>query len=302
MIKNTTQDIKTGITFALTAAVLFSIKPVLIKFSYQYGGDALSIMAIRAAFSLPFYLVMLVWLCRNAQPREQVKKHGWQAACVGVLGYYVASYLDILSLEYISAQLERLVIFLFPTFVVLISWVVLKQRPAKGTFLSVFLGYVGIAFIVAYDLSYLGNDVWLGSALAVGSAFIFAVYLILSKSLISKMGSQLFTCLGMGSAGGVILFQSQVSSLNITAMSTEFIVLGIIIGVFCTVLPSFFVAAAMARLTPSHLSLTSNVGPAITAVFAVVLLDESFTVFHAIGMGLVVWSVVQLNWRKTKSS
>lgn len=140
MIKNTAQDIKIGIMFALTATVLFSIKPVLIKFSYQYGGDVLSIMAIRAAFSLPFYMAMLVWLCREYQPRQQVKKYGWQAACVGVLGYYVASYLDILSLEYISAQLERLVIFLFPTFVVLISWVVLKQRPAKGTFFSVVLG------------------------------------------------------------------------------------------------------------------------------------------------------------------
>lgn len=155
---------------------------------------------------------------------------------------------------------------------------------------------------MGHDLSYLGRDVWLGSAFAAGSAFIFAVYLILSKSLISKMGSQLFTCLGMGSAGAVILLQSQVTSSNIMAMSTEFIVLGVIMGVFCTVLPSFLVAAAMARLTPSHLSLTSNIGPAITAVFAVVLLDENFTVFHAVGMGLVVWSVVQLNWRKARSS
>jgi drug/metabolite transporter (DMT)-like permease len=296
------QNINSGIAFALTATLMFSIKPILIKLAYQFGGDAVSIMAIRAAFSLPFYLFMLLWICRKEEAREKVTRYGWQAALVGVLGYYLASYLDILSLNYISAQLERLLIFLFPSFVVLISWIFLKQKPQKRIFISIFLGYLGIGFIVAHDLTEFGAEVWLGSSLAICSALIFACYLVLSKKQIQRLGSQLFTCIGMGCAAVVILIHALTEQVEVVSMSIEFVVIGLVMAVFCTVLPSFFVAAAMARLTPSTLSLTSNVGPAITAGFAVILLDEAFTLFHVVGMALVVLSVVSLTSDKARKN
>lgn len=289
------QKINSGILFALTATLMFSIKPILIKFAYQFGGDAVSIMAVRAVFSLPFYLFMMLWICRKEEARQKVVQYGWQSALIGVLGYYLASYLDILSLNYISAQLERLLIFLFPSFVVLISWLFLKQKPQKNTFISIVLGYSGIGFIVAHDLTEFGEEIWLGAALAICSAFIFACYLVMSKKQVQRLGSQLFTCIGMGCAGVVILAHASTESIEVSTLSLEFLVVGLVMAVFCTVLPSFFVAAAMVRLTPSTLSLTSNVGPAITAGFAVMLLDESFTIFHAVGMLLVVLSVVSLN-------
>ncbi|MGF1761839.1 DMT family transporter [Aliivibrio kagoshimensis] len=296
------QNINSGIAFAVTATLMFSIKPILIKLAYQFGGDAVSIMAIRAAFSLPFYLFMLLWICRKEEAREKVTRYGWQAALVGVLGYYLASYLDILSLNYISAQLERLLIFLFPSFVVLISWIFLKQKPQKSTFISIFLGYLGIGLIVAHDLTEFGAEVWLGSSLAICSALIFACYLVLSKKQIQRLGSQLFTCIGMGCAAVVILIHALTEQVEVVSMSIEFVAIGLIMAVFCTVLPSFLVAAAMARLTPSTLSLTSNVGPAITAGFAVILLDEAFTLFHAVGMALVVLSVVSLTSDKARKN
>ncbi|WP_181318036.1 DMT family transporter [Photobacterium leiognathi] len=291
-------NINQGIFFALIGTALFSIKPVFIKLAYQFGGDAVSIMALRAFSSVPIYIIMMFWLLRETENRTNFKRYGVAASAVGILGYYLASYLDIAAMAYISAQLERLLIFLFPSFVVLISWIVLKQTPVKGTFKAIFLGYIGVALIVFHDMNNIGNNILLGSGLAVASAFIFACYLIMSKKLISQMGSQLFTCIGMGSAGIVILIQSQWQSINVITLDPQLIGLGIALGIFCTVLPSFFVAAAMQKLTPSQLSLTSNVGPAITAVFAITILSEPFTWFHAIGMVFVVYSVVSMKKRE----
>ncbi|WP_422767412.1 DMT family transporter [Photobacterium leiognathi subsp. mandapamensis] len=291
-------NINQGIFFALIGTALFSIKPVFIKLAYQFGGDAVSIMALRAFSSVPIYIIMMFWLLRKTENRTNFKRYGFAASAVGILGYYLASYLDIAAMAYISAQLERLLIFLFPSFVVLISWIVLKQTPVKGTFKAIFLGYIGVALIVFHDMNNIGNNILLGSGLAVASAFIFACYLIMSKKLISQMGSQLFTCIGMGSAGIVILIQSQWQGINVITLDPQLIGLGIALGIFCTVLPSFFVAAAMQKLTPSQLSLTSNVGPAITAVFAITILSEPFTWFHAIGMVFVVYSVVSMKKRE----
>jgi len=291
---HTYKQYQQGLIFALIGAALFSIKPVLVKLAYQAGGDATSIMSLRAFSSLPLYLLMLVWSLRDSTNRQHIRRYGWQAAAIGVLGYYVASYLDISALESISAQLERLLVFLFPTFVVLITWYFQRQKPTKNTMWAILIGYLGIGFIVAHDVTYLGEKIWLGSSLAVGSAFIFACYLVLSKKVITIMGSQLFTSIGMGSAGIAILIHLLASEVNLSEMSSDLILIGVSLGIFCTVFPSYFIAAAMARLTPQQLSLTSNIGPAITAGFAVFLVNEPFTLYHVIGMTLVILSIFKL--------
>ncbi|MCG3863634.1 MULTISPECIES: DMT family transporter [unclassified Photobacterium] len=297
-ISNHKSDINKGIILALIGTVLFSIKPIFIKLAYQYGGDAISIMSLRAFSSLPIYIIMMLWLLRQPQHRYSFKRYGLSASAIGILGYYFASYLDIASMAFISAQLERLLIFLFPSFVVLISWIVLKQKPEQGTFKAIGLGYTGVALIVFHDMSNIGNNILLGSGLAIASAFIFACYLIMSKKLITQMGSQLFTCIGMGSAGIVILLQGQWEGLSMISLDPSLVIIGIVLGIFCTVLPSFFIAAAMQKLTPSQLSLTSNIGPAITAIFAISILNEPFTAFHAVGMVFVVYSVISMKKRK----
>ncbi|MCG9726663.1 DMT family transporter [Vibrio brasiliensis] len=284
-----------GIFLALAGCILFSIKPILIKIAYQYGGDATSIMTLRAFSSLPLYLVTFIFLCRSADNRSKVRQNGVKAALVGVMGYYLASFLDISSLAFISAQLERLLIFLFPTFVVLISWLIYGQKPSRNIVYSALLGYVGISLIVIHDFNSAGNAVVLGSLLAIASALVFAFYLVWSKPLITQLGSSLFTSIGMGCAGIAILVHLLVSGSEVSQWSPELIVTGIILGIFCTVLPSYLIAAAMARLTPTTLSLTSNIGPAVTAGLAIVVLDELFTVWHAIGLILVIVSVYALN-------
>lgn len=287
-----------GLLYAFIGCLLFSLKPVLVKLAYQAGGDATSIMALRALSSLPLYLITLLYLCRHSETRRKIQQFGLPAASIGVMGYYLASFLDISALAFISAQLERLLIFLFPSFVVLISWIVHKQPPSKRVILATFVGYAGTALILVHDFQTLGNSVTLGAILAIASAFVFAIYLVASKPLIGKLGSSLFTSIGMGSAGGAILIHLFFSGANIQQWSTELITIGVTLGIVCTVLPSYFVAAGMARLSPTQLSLTNNVGPAITAIFAVLILGELFTIWHAIGMILVIFSVVLINRSK----
>ncbi|MGR5175495.1 DMT family transporter [Vibrio parahaemolyticus] len=287
-----------GLAFALAGTALFSIKPVLVKIAYQYGGDATSIMALRAFTSLPFYVVILVLLYRDEAKRTQIKSYGWQGALVGVLGYYFASYLDIAALAHISAQLERLLIFLFPSIVVLFSWLFLGQRPTDSVAKAVVIGYAGIGLIMMHDLVSFGSDIWLGSLLAVASATVFAAYLMLSKTLIVKLGSDTFTSIGMGSAGVAILIHLGLSGVSVTEWSEELVGIGVLLGLFCTVLPSYLIAAGMARLSPTELSLTSNIGPGITAVMAVMILGEAFSFYHAMGLLLVTYSVYSMNKRK----
>ncbi len=167
----------------------------------------------------------------------------------------------------------------------------LGQRPTRNVVHAVALGYLGIAAILFHDVQSLGSEIWKGSGLAIASAFIFAIYLMLSKSIIGKMGSELFTSIGMGSAGVAILIQLAFSSASMSNWSFELVVLGVLLGIFCTVLPSYFVAAGMARLTATELSITSNIGPGVTAIMAVLVLSEAFTVFHFVGLCLVTLSV-----------
>lgn len=292
------RNAQAGILLALAGCILFSLKPILIKIAYQYGGDATSIMALRAISSLPLFVVIFIILCRTASNRAKVSRHGAKAMLIGVLGYYCASYLDIASLAFITAQLERLLIFLFPTFVVLISWAFYHQVPTKPVILSALLGYLGIGFIFFHDFQTLGDSILQGSMLAIASALVFACYLVWSKPLISALGSPLFTSIGMTSAGIAILLHLRLSSATMAHWSQELISVGLLLGIFCTVLPSYLIAAAMARLSPTQLSLTSNIGPAITAAAAVLILGEAFTIWHAIGMALVVFSVYTMNRNK----
>ena len=287
-----------GLLFAFIGCLLFSLKPILVKLAYQAGGDATSIMALRAFSSLPLYLITLLFLCRKRTTRAKLRTHGLKAAMIGVLGYYIASFLDISALSYISAQLERLLIFLFPSFVVLISWVINKQPPTRRVIAAIVIGYAGTALILAKDFQTLGRSVTIGALLAIGSAFIFALYLLASKPLIGLLGSSLFTSIGMSSAGIAILTHLMINGSDIQSWSPNLIAIGVALGLFCTVLPSYFVAAAMARLSPTELSLTNNAGPAITALAAVIILDELFTLWHASGMVLVIFSVIMTNRAK----
>ncbi|WP_051333758.1 DMT family transporter [Aliagarivorans marinus] len=283
-----------GLMFALLGAALMSLKPILVKIAYQFGGDTQSVMLLRALSALPVYLAILCILLARPHNRKVVKQQGWKAALLGVAGYYLAVYFDLTSLNYISAQLERLILFLYPSIVIFLSWLIYKKAPTPSMIIAVVLGYFGVAAIALSDVSLGSADVLFGSSLAAASAFVFACYLLSSKPLIGKMGSSLFTSLGMASASIAILLHFSLFGNDVSTWSNELIVLGITLGLVCTVLPAYLLSAGMQILSPAEIGITSNIGPLITTVAAVYFLGEAFTILHGLGLVLVVVSMAFL--------
>ncbi|MFC4699836.1 DMT family transporter [Glaciecola siphonariae] len=289
-----------GILLALAGTFMFSLKPILIKHAYAMGVSSEQLITLRMLFAIPFYIgVILYYSFRNAHIRHLYVQYMLPVAALGVLGYFVASYLDLLGLQYISAQLERVVLFCFPTIVVLMSYFFFKTRLPKNIWLLLGMSYAGILLIFGHDLSVLGTEVAKGTALVFLSAIAFAIYVLWSKPIMSKIGSQVFTSMAMVAASIVILvffFVSQ--STNIGSIkgsgllvSKEAYLVCAAIAFFCTVIPSLLVAEAIHKIGPERTSIVGTSGPAITSVFAVTWLGEPFTVYHGAGLGLIMLAV-----------
>jgi drug/metabolite transporter (DMT)-like permease len=282
-----------GLALAISGAAMFSLKPILIKFAYIEGVDTLTLLTLRMVFALPFYLIIGLVAYRKTNQHRGNQYSIWiQSALVGIIGYYGASYLDMWGLTLLSAQLERLILFIYPTLVVLIHVIFYQQRLTQRIGFALLLSYAGIACIVAHDFSSYGSHVVLGSVLVFASAVCFAAFLVLSKQRIQQIGSLLFTCIAM-SAAALAVFMHFLLSRNISDLlvSDTVLYLAFAIAVLSTVIPSFLVNAAIARIGAQQTSLLGTLGPVVTALLAVQLLAEPFTSYHLLGMLLVLVGV-----------
>ena len=299
-------DQQFGLMIALIAATLFSTKPILIKWLYSLGVEVLPMIWLRMAIALPFYLVVgwLSWRRLSEQPSLNVML---RAIAIGLLGYYASSMLDLHGLQYVSAQLERLVLYAYPSIVVILGILFFGQTFRIRIVPPLLITYAGLALMYGHDLHSLGNsaaaaNVPMGTLLVSGAAFTFALYLLLSKRSIKELGSMLFTSVAMSSATVGILLQAlfsapsgQLSSILMPDYSAT-IWLGIAaLSLLATVLPSFLVSAAIARIGPEKTSMSGTLGPVATTLLAVWFLDESLTLFGVAGMALVVLGVWQLS-------
>ncbi|NNC54526.1 MAG: DMT family transporter, partial [Pseudomonadales bacterium] len=199
--------INTGWLLALVSAALFALRPVLVKLVYAEGVDSTSLLAWRMLFSAPIYLLMLALLLSSKRQRSRITRNAVLAsAAVGVVGYFGASWFDLLGLQYVSAQLGRMILYTYPGFVVLIGVIFMAQRIESKTILALALTYAGVAVIFAHDLGYLGDAVVRGALLISAASLCFACYLVFSKRLVETLGSRLFTCIALLSASAVIIF------------------------------------------------------------------------------------------------
>ena len=291
-----TSELNIGIYLAVAGAVVFSFKPILIKLIYAYGISTEVLMTLRMLFALPVFLYV-GWISNNKRKHSNPfdRRAIGYAVLVGVLGYYGAALLDLLGLQYITAQFERMILFLFPTIVCLLSWVIFSERLSKRVFIALPLSYGGIVLIFLHDFDYFGTDAIRGGLLVFASAICFSIYLLFSKPCINKLGSTAFTCIAMGAASVVIfghfLFFNPLSSL---VVPTQVLLLTLALGVIATAIPAFLISAAIARIGSSKTSIVGSIGPIVTAVFAVLLLGEAFTVYHAVGMVLTLAGVIYL--------
>ncbi len=289
---------RAGVALAVVAAFGFSFKAILVKLAYPYGVDAVTLLALRMVFALPVFLWVGFSASRNAPP---LSRRDWlTVALLGVLGYYGASILDFLGLKYISAGLERLILFTYPTLTLLFGVILHGHSISRREAVALTLCYSGIAAAFAHDLGLAGGSsaVWIGGGFVFASSVSYALYLSGSAGMIARLGAARFTALAMlvstAATGGHFLATQPLAAL---VQPWPVYALGAGMGLFSTVLPVFAQSGAIRRIGSGQAALVGMVGPLLTIVFAWLLLDEGFSVAQMLGVALVVAGVAAVSRR-----
>jgi drug/metabolite transporter (DMT)-like permease len=280
----------TGLMFGAAGAVAFSGKAIIVKLSYRYGVDAVQVIMYRMLFALPMFALLAWWTSRNAEP---MTRHDWLVVSgLGFSGYYLASFLDFWGLQYVGASLERLILYLNPTVVLLLSLVLFKQRVTRAQWAALILSYIGVLIVFGHDLTLAGPDVAFGTLLVFGSAVSYAVYLVFSGSAVKRLGALRLS--GFATSIASVLCIAQFFILRPPAamlVAPEVIWLAILNATLCTFVPVLLVMIAIERVGASLTSQMGMVGPLSTILLSVWLLDEPFTLWFAGGTALVISGV-----------
>jgi drug/metabolite transporter (DMT)-like permease len=290
-----------GYSLVLLGALGFSAKAILIKLAYTANVevDAITLMALRMLFALPFFLLVAIWR-NNQTPAPPLDKKQWAAVIVlGLMGYYIASYLDFIGLQYISAGLERVIIFLYPTFVVLFSAVVYRRRITARVGIALSLSYIGTMLVFIEHLSTESSGLLLGSGLVLGSAVIFSWFVMGSGIMTQRIGSARFTAYSMtvASVATLVHFGFRHGTTFSHSLSLPFaawervLSLAFLMAIFSTVLPAFFMNAGIRRIGAGSASIISTTGPIATLVLAYMLLGEAITSIQLAGTFFVLAGV-----------
>lgn len=290
-----------GIAFAVFGVLAFSLRPILIKLSYAaHPVGPNTLLFLRMALSLPFFLAVGWWL-RGDQPRLNARD--WAAvAGLGFIGYYGASFLDFIGLQYVGAGVGRLILFLFPTLVLLLSFLFLKKTPGRREIVALLMSYAGIALVVSNQIgaSAEGRLFLFGVLLVFASALLYAVYLVAGSQVVKRVGSMRFTAYSMAVATlpAVVQFlalERPGAALDLPAAVWWY---AIVLATFSTVLPVFLQAEALKRIGANQFALIGAVGPVSVALTSALGLDEPFTWVQALGGALVIGGVLLVTLRK----
>lgn len=287
-----------GFLLACLGAVLFSAKAIVVKFLYRYGVDALTVIGFRMMMSVPFFAVVAWAQARRARqgliPRLSLKE-SLQLSFLGFIGYYLSSYLDFLGLQYISAGLERLILFLSPTFVLLISAFYLKRQVSRGQWFALAISYLGVVFVFLQDLSFSGSSVLLGSGFVLAAALTYACYLIASGELIKRVGATRLVAYAMAVSSVISMVHFfGVHGWQGLAQPHQVYTLSLFHAVINTVIPTFMVMWAVGRIGAPMTSLLGLVGPVSVLFLAWWLLGEPITAIQIVGTLVSLVGVIVL--------
>ncbi len=283
-----------GLLFALVGAVGFSFKAILVKLAYRHGVDAETLLALRMAYALPFFLIMALVAGRRAA--RPLGRRDWSAlATLGFLGYYLASYLDFLGLQYITAALERLILFLYPTLVIVLSALFLGKPVTRRRGVALALCYLGVALALGHDLQVGGElrEVALGTALVFCSALAYALYLMGNGEVVGRLGSMRVTAVATSIACVFCLAQFFALRPPATLLQPWPVHgLALAMALFSTVAPVWLVSEAIRRLGAGPVSLTGTLGPVVTIFLGWLMLDEIIGGAQIAGAALVIAGVL----------
>jgi drug/metabolite transporter (DMT)-like permease len=288
-----------GVAFAFVGVIAFSFRPILIKLAYAaHPVGPVTLLFLRMVLALPFFLAMAWWL-RAAEPRLTARD--WTGvAALGFIGYYLASFFDFLGLVHVGAGVGRLIQFLYPTLVLLLSFLFLNKRPTRRELAALAMCYLGIALVVSQqlDATPAGRAFLFGALLIFGSALSYSIYLVAGSQLVQRIGSMRFTAYTMvvATAPAVVQFfvLEPLEALALPAAVWGYV---IVMATFSTVLPVFLVAEALRRIGANQFALIGAVGPLSVAITSALGLDEPFTWLQALGGALVIGGVLLVSLR-----
>ena len=277
-----------GVLFALGGAMAFSGKAIIVKLAYRYGVDAVTVIMYRMLFALPFFVAMSWWASRGRAP---LTRADWLGVLgLGVTGYYLASFLDFLGLQYVTASLERLIVYLTPTLVLVLGWLLYRKPFTRPQLVGMAIGYAGALLVFGQEVRLEGSNVALGALLVFLSAVSYAIYLVYSGQLVKRLGS--LRLVGLATTVACLLCIVQFLLLRpvsvALAVAPEVIWLSLLNAAACTAVPVLLVMMAIERVGPAVTSQLGMVGPVSTILLGVWLLGEPFTLWVAAGTVLVI--------------
>ncbi len=295
----------TGIFFTLAGAILFSTKAIMVKLAFRETSiDALSLLMLRMLFSAPFYLAVAIFMSSKSKNIRFTGKQWMVILLLGTAGYYLSSLFDFLGLQYVSAGLERLILFLYPSFVVLINSVVFKEKINSRQRVALLLTYCGIAIAYLGELKIdTGNpDLYWGSFLIFLCAITYSIYLAGSGQMIPKLGSAKFTAYAMLAACVGVFTHYMFANMAQSAPSLftrDNTIYGFLLATICTVLPTFLIAAGMKRIGANNVAIVSSIGPVATIIQANLILGEDIFLAQLAGTVLVIAGVILIGWKRS---
>jgi drug/metabolite transporter (DMT)-like permease len=288
---------RSGLALAALGAIAFSGKAIIVKLGYRYGTDAVTLLALRMLVAFPFFLLMGAWAARRSAPLSGADR--WRVVLLGFLGYYLASFLDFAGLAYITATLERLILYLTPTLVALIGWLAFGKRISRRQTVALLVSYAGVALAFGHDLQAGGSNILLGGALVFGSALAYALYLVGSGELVARVGAVRLTAYASSVASVLCLLQFVVlRPLQALVLPWEVYALSLVNGTLCTVLPVLAVMMAVARIGSALAAQIGMVGPVSTILLSLLLLGEPMGPWQVAGTVLVMAGVFVVSQQK----
>jgi drug/metabolite transporter (DMT)-like permease len=276
------------VLIALGGAMAFSGKAIIVKLAYRYGVDAVTVIMYRMLFALPIFAAMAWWASRGRAP---LSGQDWLGVLgLGVSGYYLASFLDFIGLQYITASLERLIQYITPTLVLLLGWVAYRKPLPRYQLAGMAVSYVGVALVFGHEARLEGSNVALGALLVLLSAVSYAIYLVYSGQLVKRLGS--LRLVGLATSVACLLCILQFVLLRPVAsafgVAPQVVWLSLLNAVACTAVPVLLVMMAIERIGAAATAQAGMVGPLSTILLGVWLLGEPFTAWVAAGTVLVI--------------
>ena len=290
MTQTPASKFSSGLLLAAAGSIAFSGKAIIVKLAYRHGVDAITLVMFRMLFALPFFIAMAWWAGRHQAP---LTRNDWLGVLgLGFTGYYLSSFLDFLGLQYISASFERLILYLNPTLVLVLGWVLYKRKITYRQGMAMAVSYSGVLLVFGHEVSLVGDNIALGAILVFGSAITYAIYLTYSGELVQRLGSLRLAGLATTVACFFCIFQfvllKPAAALNV---APEVIWLSMLNATVCTVLPVLLIMMAIERIGPGLTSQIGMIGPLSTLTMGAFFLNETFNLWILMGTVLVLGGV-----------